>query len=122
MLTAFPLTTASDRCWWSHWRSMGPPDISTSFFPRPLKKGAVDMQLVESGNCFGGHGNFSISQPSLPQNLPVWHCLCSGLKQKWQQLLHPILGLGLCTRGPKSIHPAFFCSLSSRQAPRLKGD
>ena len=31
--------------------------------------------------------------------------------------LHPILDIGLCTRGPKSIHPAS-CHLSGRQAPR----
>ena len=39
MLTAFPLATARDRCWWSHWCSLGSPDTSTSFFVRPLKKG-----------------------------------------------------------------------------------
>jgi len=43
MLAAIPLTTARDRCWWSHWRSLGSPDASTSFFARPLKKGAVDL-------------------------------------------------------------------------------
>jgi len=26
MLTAFPLTTARDIRWWSHWRSLGLPD------------------------------------------------------------------------------------------------
>jgi len=41
--TAFPLTTARGRRWWSHWRSLGSPDIWTSFFARQLKKGAVDL-------------------------------------------------------------------------------
>jgi len=67
MLAAFPLTTARDRRWWRHWHSLGSPDTSTSFFARPLKKGAVDLPytpdqwsqlpLVVSGNCFGGHDN-----------------------------------------------------------------
>jgi len=44
MLAPFPLTTARDRRWWSHWHSLGPPNTSTSlFFARPLKKGAVDL-------------------------------------------------------------------------------
>jgi len=43
MLAAFSLTTARDRHWWSHWRSLGSPDTSTSFFVRPLKKGEVDL-------------------------------------------------------------------------------
>jgi len=38
MLAAFPLTTARDRPWLSHWFSLGSPDTSTSFFVRPLKK------------------------------------------------------------------------------------
>ena len=44
MLTVFPLTTASDRRWWSHCRSLGSPEMSTSFFSRQLKKGAVDLK------------------------------------------------------------------------------
>jgi len=32
MLAVFPLTTARDRCWWSHWCSLRSSDISTSFF------------------------------------------------------------------------------------------
>jgi len=43
MLAALLLTTVRDRHWWSHWRSLGLPDISTSFFVRPLKKWAVDL-------------------------------------------------------------------------------
>jgi len=43
MLAALPLTTVRDRCWWSHWHSLGLPDTSTSFFARPLKKGAVHL-------------------------------------------------------------------------------
>jgi len=31
ILAAYPLTTARDRHWWSHWRFQGSPDISTSF-------------------------------------------------------------------------------------------
>jgi len=46
MLAAFPLTTARDRRWWSHWHSLGLPDTSTSFFARPLKKGAVDLPYI----------------------------------------------------------------------------
>jgi len=44
MLAVFPLTTARDRCWRSHHcRSLGSPEMSTSFFARQLKKGAVDL-------------------------------------------------------------------------------
>jgi len=43
MLAAFPLTTARDRRWWSHWHPLGSPDTSTRFFARPLKKGAMDL-------------------------------------------------------------------------------
>ena len=49
MLAAFPLATARDRRWWSHWCSLGSPDTSTSFFERPLKKGAVDFAIHTSG-------------------------------------------------------------------------
>jgi len=42
MLAAFPMTTARDRRWWSHWHSLGSPDTSTSFFARPLK-GAMGL-------------------------------------------------------------------------------
>ena len=43
MLAVFPLTMARDRHWWSHCRSLGSPEMSTSFFARQLKKGAVDL-------------------------------------------------------------------------------
>jgi len=53
MLAVFPLTTAGDRRWWTtgvphlqlveHCRSLGSPDMSTSFFARQVKKGAVDL-------------------------------------------------------------------------------
>ena len=43
MLAVFPLTTARDRRWWSHCRSLGSPEMSTSFFARQLKKRAVDV-------------------------------------------------------------------------------
>ena len=116
MLAAFHVTAAKDRCWWSHWCSLGWPDTSTSFFARPLKKGWwtchthkwSQLQLVESGNCFGVHGIFGILQPQplLLQSLLAWHCLCSGPKQKCPQLLHPILDLGLCTRAQsQNIRP-----------------
>jgi len=36
LLAEFPLTTARDRRWWSHWRSLGSPNIPTNFFARPL--------------------------------------------------------------------------------------
>jgi len=39
----FPLTTPRDRRWWSHCPSLGSPEMSTSFFARQLKKGAVDL-------------------------------------------------------------------------------
>jgi len=91
MLAAFHLTTARGKRWWSHWHSLGSPDISTSFFARPLKKGQwtcnthqwSQLPLVGSGNCFGGHGIFGILHPQLlqPQNWPVWQCLCSGPEQ-----------------------------------------
>jgi len=43
MLAVFPLTAARDKRWWSHCRSLGSPEMSTSFFARQLKKGAVDL-------------------------------------------------------------------------------
>jgi len=43
MLAVFPLTTARDRRWWSHCPSLGWLEMSTSFFARQLKKGAVDL-------------------------------------------------------------------------------
>jgi len=51
------------------------------------------LQLVESGNCFGGQDIFGIlqHQPLVLKSLPVWHCLFSAPKQKCLQLLHPIL-------------------------------
>ena len=85
MLAAFPLATARDRCWWSHWCSLGSPDTSTSFFVRPLKKGQwtchthqwSQLPMFESGNCIGGHDIFGILQPQLLwlQNQPVWQSL-----------------------------------------------
>jgi len=42
MLATFPLTTARDKCWWSHCRSLGSPNISASFFERQLNKRVVD--------------------------------------------------------------------------------
>jgi len=42
MLAVFPLTMARDRHWWSHYPSLGSPEMS-SFFVRQLKKGAVDL-------------------------------------------------------------------------------
>ena len=63
MLAVFPLTAARDRHWWSHCRSLGSPEMSTSFFARQLKKGQwtchthqwFRLQLVESSNCREGH-------------------------------------------------------------------
>jgi len=46
MLAVFPLTTARDRRWWSHCPSLGLPEMSTSFFARQLKKGAVDLSYT----------------------------------------------------------------------------
>jgi len=43
ILAALPLTSARDKHWWSHCRSLGPPDMSTSLFARQLKKGAVNL-------------------------------------------------------------------------------
>ena len=52
MLAALPLATARDRCWWSHWHSLGSPDTSTSFFERPLKKKGSGLAIHTSGlNC-----------------------------------------------------------------------
>jgi len=46
MLAMFPLITARDKSWWSHCRSLRAPEMSTSFFSRQLKKGAVDLPVV----------------------------------------------------------------------------
>jgi len=43
MLAVFPLTTARDKRWWSHCHYPGSPEMSTSFFPRQLEKGPVDL-------------------------------------------------------------------------------
>jgi len=43
MLAVFSLTTARDRRWWSHCPSLGSPEMSTNFFAKQLKKGAVDL-------------------------------------------------------------------------------
>jgi len=43
MLAVFPLTKARDRCWLSHCRFLGSPEMATSFFAGQLKKGAVDL-------------------------------------------------------------------------------
>jgi len=128
MLAAFPLTTAKDRPWWSHWRSLGSPDISTSFCEATQKRsdGLAIHTIGFSCIClkvviglevmvFLAFCNLCLL---LLQSLPVCHCFCSGPKQKCPQLLHLIPGLGLCTRGSKSIHQASFCPLSSRQPPR----
>jgi len=37
------MATARDKHWWSHCRSLGSPEMSTSFFARQLKKGAMDL-------------------------------------------------------------------------------
>jgi len=83
MQVAFPLM---DRRWWSQCLSLGLFDTSTSFFARRLKKATLNLQctpvvslpLVESGNCFGGHGIFGILHPQLllPRNQSVWQCDC----------------------------------------------
>ena len=41
-----------------------------------------------------------------PQNQPVWQSLYYGPEQKCPRLLRPTPCSGLCTRGPKSGHPA----------------
>jgi len=43
ILAAFLLTTARDRHWWDHCHCLGSLHISTSFFAKQLKKGAVDL-------------------------------------------------------------------------------
>jgi len=48
MLAVFPLTMVRDRRWWSHCPSMGSPEMSTSFFARQLKKGAVDLPYTST--------------------------------------------------------------------------
>jgi len=76
---------------------LGVTRLVNKFLARPLKKGAVNLPyihqwielwLVESGNCQGGHRIFGILQPLLLWCLPVsvrW-CLCSGIEQKYPQL------------------------------------
>jgi len=51
-----------------------------------------------------------------------WYSLCTGPEQKCSQPLHPTLGLGRCSRGPKVRYPASFRHVSCWQAPRQKGD
>jgi len=51
MLAVFTLTTAKDKCWWNYCRSLWPPDTSTSFFARQLRKGAVDLPYISGFYC-----------------------------------------------------------------------
>jgi len=50
ILAAFPLATARDRRWWSHWRSLS-ADTSTSFFVWPLKRGGGRAIHTSGLNC-----------------------------------------------------------------------
>ena len=50
VLAVVLLTTAKDRRWWSHWCSLGSPDI-TSFFARPLKRGGGHAIITSGFNC-----------------------------------------------------------------------
>ena len=85
MLAVFPLTTARDRRWWSHWHSLGRQTHQQVSSQDHSKKGQwtchthqwSQLPLVVSGNCFGGHDNFGILQPQLLwlQNQPVWQSL-----------------------------------------------
>jgi len=74
MLAVFPLTTARDRRWWSRCRSLGSPEMSTSFFVRQLKTEAVDLTYTpvvsiatvvkkncQEGHCISGISFFSLS-------------------------------------------------------------
>jgi len=69
------------------------------------------LPLVVSPNCFGGHYIFGICGLSFcgcKTGLSGTGSLYSGPAQKCPQLLRPTPGSGLCTRGPKSGHPASF--------------
>jgi len=71
MLTVFPLTTARDRCWWSHCASCGYQTCQQVSLRGHSKKEWwtchthqwFQLQLVERGNCFEGRGIFGILQP-----------------------------------------------------------
>ena len=68
MLAAFPLTTARDRRWWSHWHSLGRQTHQQVSLQDNSKKGQwtchthqwSQLPLVVSGNCFGGYDIFGI--------------------------------------------------------------
>jgi len=101
MLAVFPLTTARDRRWWSHWHSLGRQTHQQVSSQDHSKKGQwtchthqwSQLPLVVSGNCFGGHDNFGILQPQLLwlQNQPVWQSLYSGPEQKYVHTKNAVL-------------------------------
>jgi len=63
MLAAFLLTTARNRCWWSHCRSLESPDISMSFFVRLLKKGVANLPYSKI------QGHIPCEKPLMPRVL-----------------------------------------------------
>ena len=131
MLAVFPLTTARDRHWWSHCRFLGWPEMSTSFFARQLKKGAVDLPYTSGIDCnwlkvaivkkvivFSAFVGLSISCYT------AWymrHWLCSDFLQRCPQLSRPIQGSCLCTRSSGWDHRAFYLS-SGQRAQGQRGD
>ena len=94
MLAPFPLITAKIRHWWSHCRSLGSPDLPTSFFPRPLikrwwtchKHQWSQLRLVESSN-YWGYCIFGILQPL---NICCCSACLTGTVCRCPQLLCPI--------------------------------
>jgi len=51
MMAAFPLATARDRRWWSHWCFLGSPDTSTSSSKDHSKKGQRICHAYQWSNC-----------------------------------------------------------------------
>jgi len=94
MLAVLPLTTARHRHWCSHFRCLGSPEMSMSFFARQLKKGQwtchthqwFRLQLVESSNCQEGHciSDICRSQHQLLHCLAYRHWLCCDFLKRCQ--------------------------------------
>ena len=74
MLTAFPLTTARDRPWWSHWRSLGSPDASTSFFvTKTTQKRGSGLAIFLPPRYWRQQISWSYIVPPPVKHSVLWH-------------------------------------------------
>jgi len=131
MLAVFLLTTANDRCWWNHCRSLGSPGTS-SLFAKPFKKGAGGL-TVPTNDLYCDWFKVVIAIEVIIFLAFCSLSLCcrktclSGTvfvvaQSESVHSLHPILGLGHCTRASsKSIHRASFCPPVKLTGSKVEG-